>query len=122
MDKLLDFVQKTCPEMSADHTERERMAHSTFLNEQMPAFVAWTLFDSVIDGIDFVRTQIMDWMDVLDDEVTTSPKSKHMQHLHDMEEVLSTMINVRAIDDAFTTFLVSLMGCVDPQTPLPSPV
>ena len=100
MDTLLDFALKTCPAEANVARGLEsidnKAAHAKFLNEQMPAFVAWTLFDSVIDGIDFTRTQIMDWMDMLDDEVTRSPQTKHMQHLHDMEEVISTMVSVSA--------------------------
>jgi hypothetical protein len=61
----------------------------------MAAYIAWTIFDAIVDRVDFSRTMITDWITILDDEITQKVTPYHMQHLHDIGQVISKMHGIR---------------------------
>eukprot|EP00039_Didymoeca_costata_P004583 m.74462 g.74462 ORF g.74462 m.74462 type:complete len:613 (+) comp12462_c0_seq2:231-2069(+) len=75
-------------------------------------FLMWSILDSVIAELDFTRGELMEWANVLDDEITSKPKTKHVQHLHDLQTVLEKVIHT------MTPLVRNLSKFEDDQSPL----
>ena len=46
----------------------------------------------MIDELDYLRSELQAYIEVLDDEITTSPNDNHPQHMHDLSKILDEVV------------------------------
>lgn len=59
-------------------------------------FLCWSLADAVVRELGYAQVVLNEWVEELDDAITTRPISDHAQHLHDLRTVLEKVVRATA--------------------------
>ena len=56
----------------------------------------------MIDELDYLRSELQAYIEVLDDEITTAPNDNHPQHMHDLSKILDEVtLKIKPIVEDF---------------------